>query len=65
MDAIYTSPDLNQTRDLLKRYGVDYVYIGDIEREKYKDHPENLGKFSNLGPVIQQFGNSLLYKINP
>lgn len=65
VDAIYTSPDLNQTRDLLKRYRVDYVYVGDVEREKYKDHPENLGKFANLGTVAQQFGNSVLYKINP
>ncbi len=65
VDSIYTSPDLNQTRDLLKRYAVDYVYVGDIEREKYKDHLEILAKFSNLGTIAQQFGNSVLYKINP
>ena len=65
VDAIYTSADLNQTKDLLKRYGVDYVYVGDVERDKYKDHLENLGKFSILGAVAQQFGNSVLYKVNP
>jgi uncharacterized membrane protein len=65
VDAIYTSADLNQTRDLLRKYGVDYVYVGDVEREKYKDHPENLNKFSQLGPVVQQVGSSVLYKINP
>jgi len=64
VDAIYTSADLNQTRDLLKKYGIDYVYVGDIERQKYKDHPENLNKFSQLGPVAQTFGGSVLYKVN-
>ena len=65
IDSIYTSPDLNLTRDLLRRYDVDYVYVGDQERGKYKDHPENLNKFAQLGPVLQQFGNSVLYKVNP
>ncbi len=65
VDAIYTSADLNQTRDLLKKYKVDYVYVGDIERQKYKDHPENLGKFSQLGMVAQSFGGSVLYRLNP
>ncbi len=65
VDAIYTSSDLNQTRDLLKKYGVDYVYVGDAEREKYKDHLENLGKFGQLGTIVQAFGSSVLYKINP
>lgn len=65
VDAIYTSPDLNLTRSLLKKYGVNYVYVGDAEQAKYKDHPENLGKFAQLGIVAQQFGGSILYKINP
>jgi uncharacterized membrane protein len=65
VDAIYTSPDLNATRDLLKKYKIDYVYVGDIERQKYKDHPENLGKFGQIGPVAQAYGNSVLYKVSP
>jgi YYY domain-containing protein len=65
IDAIYTSADLNQTRDLLKKYGVDYVYVGDVERQKYKDHPENMGKFSQLGMPVWSLSNSVLYKLNP
>jgi YYY domain-containing protein len=65
VDTIYTSADINQTRDLLRKYSVDYVYVGDVEREKYKEHPENLNKFSQLGTVVQQVGSSVLYKINP
>jgi len=65
VDAIYTSADLNQTRDLLKKYAVDYVYVGDVERSKYQAHLDSLGKFAQLGPVVWQSGNSFLYKINP
>ncbi len=65
VDALYSSPDLNQTRDLLRKYSVDYVYVGDLERQKYKDHPENLGKFAQLGTSVINIGNSVLYKINP
>ncbi|HJT25246.1 MAG TPA: DUF2298 domain-containing protein, partial [bacterium] len=65
VDAIYTTADLNQAKSLLRKYGVDYVYVGDAEREKYKAHLDALGKFSQLGTVAGQFGGSLLYKINP
>ena len=65
IDAIYTSADMNQTKDLMRRYGVDYVYVSDIERDKYKDHPENLNKFSQMGTVAFQQGSAVLYKINP
>jgi YYY domain-containing protein len=63
IDAIYTSPDLNQTRDLVKKYGIDYVYVGDSERNKY-NNSVNLAKFSQMGMVATQIGNSVLYKIN-
>ena len=64
IDTIYTSADLNQTRDLLRKYNVGYVYVGDVERQKYKDHPENLNKFSQLGILKWSSGNAVLYKIN-
>ena len=64
INNIYSSADLNQTHDLLRKYGVDYVYVGDAERNKYNSSP-NLGKFTQLGVPIWNAGNSVLYKINP
>ena len=64
VDSLYTGTDLNQTRELLKKYGIDYVYVSDIERQKYKDHLDGLNKFGQLGTPIQTFGNAILYKIN-
>jgi len=64
VDTIYTTTDLNQAKALLLKYGVDYVYVGDMERDKYKDHLDGLAKFSQLGTPVNTFVNSVLYKIN-
>jgi len=64
IDTIYTSPDLEATKNLLKKYGVDYVYVGDAERQKYSANAAGLNKFIQLGGVAFQVGNSVLYKIN-
>lgn len=59
---IYESTDETETKDLLSRYKVDYVFIGNLERTKYTSFQEE--KFSNLGSVVFESGNSRLYKIN-
>ncbi len=64
IDLIYTSLDLQLTTSLLKKYGVDYVYVGDSERQKYAANIGVLIKFNQLGAVVFQVGNSVLYKIN-
>jgi len=64
IDAIYTSPDLQLTTSLLKKYAVDYLYVGDSERQKYSANVGSFNKFNQLGIVVFQVGNSVLYKIN-
>lgn len=63
VDAIYTTTDLAQARALLKKYGVDYVYVGDLEREKYKNNAAGLEKFAQLGRVVFSQDKSALYRI--
>ncbi|MCZ7360030.1 MAG: DUF2298 domain-containing protein [Candidatus Methanoperedens sp.] len=45
VDTIYDSTDLPAAYSLLKKYNVSYVYIGDIESNKYK--AEGLKKFED------------------
>ena len=59
---IYESKDLAQTKVLLKKYNVSYVYIGGLEREKYQ--ALNEAKFENLGQVVFISGYSKLYKVS-
>ncbi|HSP99777.1 MAG TPA: DUF2298 domain-containing protein [Candidatus Dormibacteraeota bacterium] len=55
---IYNGPSLEAVTPLLDRYGVRYILVGDIEREK---HPGGLAKFASL-PVVFQSGGTVIYR---
>jgi uncharacterized membrane protein len=65
IDAVYGGMDLGAAREVLTKYGVQYVYLGGSEREKYKDRAEGLNKLGQLGTVVWQLGDSILYKVAP
>jgi YYY domain-containing protein len=69
--AIYTSDDLELTKELIAKYQIDYIVIGQLERannrpfypEKFDGHPEIFTK-------VASFGNTHIYvtylsKFNP
>ena len=58
---IYESPNLKMTKGLLKKYEVEYVYLGGSERQKYPQISEE--KFSNLGEVVFQNGGVKIFRI--
>ena len=59
--SLYTSDDIVQTKQLLQKYHVQYVYIGDMERAKYPRINEQ--KFAIIGTVIYSHGSVKIYKI--
>ncbi len=48
--TLYTTDDLEQARELIGRYGIDYVVHGPIERTTYSD--AGLGKWDELGERV-------------
>ncbi len=62
VQQIYEAKDLTQTRLLLSKYGVEYVIVGGMEKEKYPDLQEQ--KFSSLGQAVFQSGDLTIYAIN-
>jgi YYY domain-containing protein len=62
VETIYQTSDLNLARELLRRYGVDYVYVGTLERRAYD--PANLTKFAQLGTVVFEQGDVTIYRIS-
>jgi YYY domain-containing protein len=62
VQTIYTSDSSQITKQLLKKYGVSYVYIGGLEHEKYPTLTED--KFKKLGEVVYRNDSVTLYKIN-
>ncbi|HQF31611.1 MAG TPA: hypothetical protein PLJ34_09210 [Hyphomicrobiales bacterium] len=45
---IYQSPDAAETRALLEGYRIDYVYLGPLERAKYRPSEAALAKLDGL-----------------
>lgn len=62
VQTLYETTDLQIARDLLGKYNVEYVYIGNLEREKYTNISEN--KFSSLGNVIYKNSDVTIYRIS-
>ena len=60
IEAIYTTDDVEETRRLLDKYGIDYVYVGDRERQAYGD--AGLGKFDDFMDAAFQQGSVTVYR---
>lgn len=52
IEDIYTDFDINYVRALLKRYKVEYIYVGDAEREKFAELNEETLK--RLGSIVYE-----------
>lgn len=37
VQRIYTSGDVSEVKTVVNKYGLDYIYIGELERKKYED----------------------------
>lgn len=60
---IYEDPSATTVEPILSKYNVSYIIVGTIERQKYTQLSEN--KFSTLGKLAFQSGNTVIYSVNP
>lgn len=58
---IYTSLDLNETKNLLQKYNVEYVIVGIQEKERFSNLRED--KFNMLGKKVFTSDQTAIYKI--
>jgi len=54
--------DIPKTQEIINKYNVEYIFVGNLEREKYKNLNEE--KFSQLGTQVFREGNTAVYKVN-
>lgn len=59
--TIYETNDIKLTQKLIKKYGIDLIFIGDLEREKYPSL--NIEKFKKLGKIIYQNNQTLIISV--
>ena len=55
---IYTTYDAAAAKELLGKYGVEYIYVGDLERQMYPEINEEL--LQGLGTIAFQDGNTYI-----
>lgn len=62
VQLIYETKDEKQAKEILDRYNVRYVIVGEMERQKYPLLNES--KFEKIGEKVFQSGKTVVYKIN-
>ena len=58
---IYETENPKEALEILKTYGVEYVFVGAKEREKYQVKER---KFEEIGNIVFRSGFTKIYKIN-
>jgi YYY domain-containing protein len=61
IETLYTSPALESTRTLLDEYDIEYVYVGQLEKDTYNVSRPVLDKFESLMDVVYQEGEVTIY----
>lgn len=61
IQQIYTSPNIEVTKKLLKKYNVEYVIVGSFERQKFPGI--NSEKFTQIGKQVFTSPSIKIYKI--
>jgi uncharacterized membrane protein len=60
IQTLYTSPDWATTQDIINRYHIRYIVVGNLERTTYQVNEEKFNKF--LKPIFQQ-GSITVYEV--
>ena len=58
IQSLYTTNDWAATQEILNRYNIRYIYVGNLERSTYQVNEEKFNRF--LRPVFQQ-GSVTIY----
>lgn len=62
VESIYESEDINRLKQLIQKYNIKYIFIGDKEYEKYPSLNEN--NFKKIGgQIIFQSGKTKIYQL--
>lgn len=58
--TLYESNDITKTKQLIKKYQISYIFIGDLEHQKYTNLDEE--KFQQLGKQVYINGKTKIYQ---
>ena len=58
--TLYESKDLTETKSLLQKYQIKYIFVGQLEREKYVIYED---KWKTLGKIVFENGTTRIYQL--
>jgi uncharacterized membrane protein len=61
MERLYSTTDEEEARAILDKYGIDFVFVGSLERNSYPG--EGLMKFEGMLPVAYQDAVATVYRV--
>ena len=61
IQTLYETTSLPVAEALLRKYHVAYIFIGDLEHQKYPNLSET--KFGQLGKIVFQMGTTKIYRL--
>ncbi|HYF84155.1 MAG TPA: DUF2298 domain-containing protein [Clostridia bacterium] len=61
VQTVYESQDIDASLDIIRKYDVQYIIIGDLEREKFVNLNED--KLLSLGEVVFESGNTKIVRV--
>src|SRR6185436_17917892 len=62
ISRLYLTPDIEEAKGIIERYGIQYVYVGELERKTYPGLDES--KFDKLGRVVFESHGSKLFQLS-
>jgi uncharacterized membrane protein len=73
VDNFYNSLDKAAAEDFIRKYGVRYIVLGQLERAKYipedPNTPNGLQKFDELNGIlwkeVYRYGDTVIYEVLP
>jgi YYY domain-containing protein len=63
IEVLYTSVEPEEVLTLLDKYGISYIYVGSLERNRYP--AAGLAKFAGLADVVYEGGAVTIYQYHP
>ncbi len=60
---IYESVEAKDAKNLLTKYKIEYIFVGELERQKYTELNEE--KFAKIGEVVFENGGTKIYHLTP
>ncbi len=61
IQTLYETQNMELARQLVKKYNISLIFIGDLERQKYPNLQEE--KFQSLGKLLYENGGAKIYKL--